>query len=492
MIEPPIIRFENVSFRYSADEQLLEDASLALCAGEIVALLGDNGAGKSTLAKLADGMLLPDAGRVTVSGFDTADPASLPEARRRIGYVFQDPDDQIVATIVRDDVAFGPANLGLPREEVWTRVDEALAIVGMKAFARADANALSGGQKQRVAIAGALAMRPEALVLDEPTSMLDDGARAELLATLGKLRDDGLAILMITHDLDAARQADRMLVLDGGCLQEADNAQEAEALLLRARAQARARVREAHETRAAALQEESPLVLLEGASFSYEPNTRNAPTGPHALANATLAIERGELLAITGPNGSGKSTLIRLLNGLAVPTEGTVRVFGQDTATREGRNHAREHVGICFQYPEKQFFEPTVLGDVAAGPLNQGLHADEARKRAHDALHSVGFEPEAVASKNPFALSGGEQRRVAIAGFLAMKPDVLVLDEPCANLDIPAHASLLELIADLNARGTTVVLVSHDRGDVDALATRIVTLEEGRITRIDTGPSLLP
>ena len=217
----PILRTENLTFRYTTEEgaapTVLDGVSLSIQAGEFVAVLGHNGSGKSTLAKHFNAILLPTAGKVYVDGMDTCDEDHLLDIRRRVGMVFQNPDNQIVASVVEEDVAFGPENLGVPSAEIRRRVDEALAAVGMTEYAHHAPHLLSGGQKQRVAIAGVLAMRPECIVLDEPTAMLDPVGRKEVLDTVRRLnRDAGITVVLITHHMDEATQADRLIVMHDG------------------------------------------------------------------------------------------------------------------------------------------------------------------------------------------------------------------------------------------------------------------------------------
>ncbi len=217
-----IVSINNLVFEYKDEEtgertRVLDGVSLDVRRGEFLAVLGHNGSGKSTLAKHMNAILVPTSGSVTVDGLDTADDSKLFDIRRRVGMVFQNPDNQMVATIVEEDVAFAPENLGVPRDEIRRRVDEALEIVGMSAFKRHAPHMLSGGQKQRVAIAGALAMRPELLVMDEPTAMLDPSGRAEVIETVKKLnRENGMTVVLITHYMDEAVRADRVIVLDSG------------------------------------------------------------------------------------------------------------------------------------------------------------------------------------------------------------------------------------------------------------------------------------
>ena len=217
----PIIQTENLTFRYTTEEgvapTVLDGVSLSIRRGEFVAVLGHNGSGKSTLSKHFNAILLPTAGKVYVDGMDTCDEDKLLDIRRRIGMVFQNPDNQIVASVVEEDVAFGPENLGVPSVEIRERVDSALAAVGMSEYARHAPHLLSGGQKQRVAIAGVLAMRPECIVLDEPTAMLDPVGRKEVLDTVKRLNTEaGITVVLITHHMDEAAQADRLIVMHDG------------------------------------------------------------------------------------------------------------------------------------------------------------------------------------------------------------------------------------------------------------------------------------
>jgi len=219
----PIIEFQNVSFAYTAEDDTpvsaLRGLSFALGKGEFAVMLGHNGSGKSTAAKLCNGLLIPQEGRVLAAGMDTADEAQLFEIRKRVGMVFQNPDNQIIAAIVEDDVAFGPENLCVPPEEIRTRVDESLRAVGMYEQREAEPHKLSGGQKQRTAIAGVLAMQGEAIVLDESTAMLDPKGRAEVMQAIQTLvRERGIAVLLITHFMEEAVQADRVMVMHEGRL----------------------------------------------------------------------------------------------------------------------------------------------------------------------------------------------------------------------------------------------------------------------------------
>lgn len=213
----PLLRFENVSFSYDKKISAIKGVSLSVERGEYVAIIGHNGSGKSTLAKLANGLIKPDCGTVTVGDFSTSDKKSVFEVRKRVGVVFQNPDNQLVASIVEDDVAFGPENLGVPRKEIGERIDFALKAVGMEKFRRSSPTRLSGGQKQRIAIAGVLALKPEILVLDESTAMLDPQGRKEVLDVVEKLnREQNVTVITITHYMDEVVGADKVYVISDG------------------------------------------------------------------------------------------------------------------------------------------------------------------------------------------------------------------------------------------------------------------------------------
>ena len=217
------IKFDNVSFAYDAEEEqpirAVNDFSLTVPEGQFLAILGHNGCGKSTVAKLVNGILVPTKGKVTVAGMDTADEDKTVDIRRNVGMVFQNPDNQIVATIVEDDVAFGPENLGVEPAEIRKAVDAALKAVGMYEFRKREPHRLSGGQKQRVAIAGVIAMNTKCIVMDEPTAMLDPQGRKEVIDTVMKLNKEfGITVILITHFMDEAVKADRVVVMDDGCI----------------------------------------------------------------------------------------------------------------------------------------------------------------------------------------------------------------------------------------------------------------------------------
>ena len=550
-----MIECRGVSFSYDGAVPALDGVDLNIEDGEFFCILGGNGSGKSTFAKHLNALLQPDAGTVRISGMDASDPELVYDIRSTAGMVFQNPDDQLVATLVEDDVAFGPENLGVPSAQIAQRVREALKGVGLVGFERHETHALSGGQKQRVALAGVLAMEPRMLILDEASSMLDPRGRKGLMKACHALHDRGMTIVMITHFMEEAAEADRIAVFQAGrvamlgtpeeILTRADELAELNldmpescrlGMALRAKGvPVHAQVREvdmvaevaqtyAERSGAGTVGQSStpqseivggtvsadnednvpePVIELSHVSYSYSLSARerrrwhkrsaaegssnkqalwgNDPSSPWALRDVSLTVRRGEFLGLAGHTGSGKSTLVQHLNGLIRPQEGSVCALGLDLSNKKDAAAVKAKVGVVFQYPERQLFAETVAQDVAFGPHNLGLPQDEVDRRVESSLSRVGLDLSAVGDKSPFELSGGQQRRVAFAGVLAMEPEVLVLDEPMAGLDPAARRDFLELIDRLHRDGLTVVMVSHSMDDLANCCDRIVVMNEGAV-----------
>lgn len=503
------VRLAHVTLRYG-NSVALDDVTLEVCRGERVCVLGANGSGKSTLASVICGLLAPDEGDVELAGHAVCtggvpDLAAYRDARRQLGLVFQNPDDQIVTSVVADDVAFGPENLGVPRAQISVRVARELRRVAMEKYAHADPSRLSGGQRQRVCIAGALAMEPAVLVLDEPSSLLDVRGRAAIMRVMGRLAAAGATLVHVTHFMDEALAADRVVVMQHGHVAlegtpdevfAAKNAQVIEALGLEMPFEARLAVAlrqagaaggaiaapgapsdEKPAACAACAHTAEPLAILaRDLVFSYGPDAQ-------ALDGVSLEVPVRATTAIVGQTGSGKSTLLRLLCGLEAADAGSLTVCGINAATKRGRRQVRRAVGYVMQHPERQLFAQTVAEDVAFGPRNQGLSAAEVEGRVAHALDLVGLADRRDAS--PFELSGGQQRLAAIAGVLAMEPELLVLDEPTAGLDPRGRARLRALMADLAAHGVTLLQVTHSMEDA-ARADHVVVLDQSHVLAAGT------
>lgn len=509
----------------------IDQVDLDIQEGQFIAILGHNGSGKSTLAKHINGLLVPTEGTLWVDHMDTSSQKDIWEIRQKAGMVFQNPDNQIIGTVVEEDVGFGPENLGVPTEDIWKRVDESLEAVGMTAYRHHSPNKLSGGQKQRVAIAGVMAMHPKCIILDEPTAMLDPNGRKEVLRSVRELNQkEKVTVILITHYMEEVIWADDVYVMDkgkivmhgepreifskvdqlkkyrldvpqvtllayelkrsgvkmpDGILTIQELVQALEQKDVTAPAEWRTNIEPMVSIgKKTPEKEEKKSLELEHISYVYNPGTAYEM---HALKDINLNIPQGQFVGIIGHTGSGKSTLIQHFNGLMKPTDGHIFFEGQDIwAEQFPLRGLRSQVGLVFQYPEHQLFETDVLTDVCFGPKNQHLTQEECEKRAKEALEHVGLD-ESYYAKSPFELSGGQKRRVAIAGVLAMNPKVLILDEPTAGLDPMGRDEILEQIALLHkTRGITIILVSHSMEDIARYVERIIVMNHGEKAFDDT------
>ena len=527
-----MIKTDNLIFEYEKrDEEgnvigthrAIDEVNLDIEPGQFIAILGHNGSGKSTLAKHMNAILVPSGGTMWVDGKDTKEEENLWDVRQTAGMVFQNPDNQIIGTVVEEDVGFGPENLGVSTEEIWQRVEKSLSAVGMIEYRHHSPNKLSGGQKQRVAIAGVVAMCPKCIVLDEPTAMLDPNGRKEVLRTVEELRKrEHVTVILITHYMEEVIGADRVIVMDQGHVVMDGTTREIFSqveLLKKYRLDVPQVTMLAHglkqrgldikegilttneliealekvgdwrqnqkktyvghaETVVKKEKKENPILKLEHIEYVYSSGTAYEK---RALKDINLDIYEGEFVGVIGHTGSGKSTMIQHLNGLMKATSGALYYNGENIYDEKyNLRQLRNNVGLVFQYPEHQLFEIDVLTDVCFGPKNQGLTEEECKKRAIEALELVGLS-EKYYDTSPFDLSGGQKRRVAIAGVLAMRPKVLVLDEPTAGLDPKGRDEILDQIAYLQKeRNLTVILVPHSMEDIAKYVDRIVVMNKGR------------
>jgi energy-coupling factor transport system ATP-binding protein len=569
------IKFVDACFAYGENNQILalKDILLEVKQGEFIAIVGGNGSGKSTLSKLINALLVPSNGSVLTLGLDTCSTSedTIFEIRSQAGLVLQNPDSQMVASIVADDIAFGPENLCVAHNEIITRVDEALDAVKMDDHRNANPAHLSGGQKQRICIAGLLAMRPQILVLDEPAAMLDVRGRRGVRRVLRNLHAAGLTVILVTHFMEEAAGAERIVVLNSGEIvlqgkprevfkqgellramgldvpftvqlsdelnrfgldvpvvaspeqlldavafaagiieQRLDSADAGRVLLSDSSYTptdtntpadtklpnfGRARAGNAHEQSSGplsslvsaaprlpeseALQESasSPVIQLNGVSFSYSSNGQETK----ALDDVSLTVYPGEFLGIIGHTGSGKSTLLQLMAGLIKTSTGQAIACGVDLSSKKLTRRLHSKVGVVFQYPERQLFATTVATDIAFGPQNAGLNTEQCDNMVRRAMQMLELNYDRYAERSPFELSGGEKRRVAIAGIVAMDPDILIFDEPTAGLDPHGRNCLLNVIKQLNRAGKTIILASHAMDAVANLCNRVLALDHGQV-----------
>jgi len=519
-----IIKTENLTYTYPIGEKpAFSNVSITINKGEFVLLTGPSGCGKTTLCRCFNG-LIPHfyngtlEGKITVAGMDVTE-HPIHEFAQHVGLVFQNPENQLFALSVEKDVAFALENLGLPREEIRRRVDWALEVTGITDLKDRAPYELSGGQQQRVAIASVLAMKPDVIVLDEPTSFLDPLSAKKIFDVIGGLnRGLGITIILVEHRLDlAARYADRIIVMDEGKIildgkpREVFSSEEARLVgvgipratrlyqVLKGMGldlggvpitseEASKMVREVLTRRAPSKnplgrREAGTQVLPAGKAGSktvieVEDVYYTYPNGVEALRGVSLRVREGEFVAIMGQNGAGKTTLVKHFNGLLKPTRGRVLIDGVETRGVSVARLARK-VGFVFQNPDHQLFCETVEKEVAFALKNFGFDEETTRKRVDWALNILDLTEYRDVS--PFMLSGGERKRVALASVLAWDPEVLILDEPTIGQDYRQKERLMNFIMQLNAQGKTVIIVTHDVEFVAECKPRVILMAEGKI-----------
>lgn len=519
----PLIELSDVTFTYPGQgqnlKQVLNGLNLEIHTGEFVAIVGANGSGKTTLLRLINGLLTPQSGSVRIEGLDTRLKANLGQIRQKVGMVFQYPEDQVVATTVAEDVAFGPENLGLPSAEIRQRVDEALTTVGLKEHENRPPHMLSGGQMQRLALAGVLAMRPKVVLFDEATTMLDPAGRKMALEWMTRLHREAMTVVFITHHMEEAALARRVVVLNEGRIALDGRPEEvfsdAQSLVkfglgLPRPARFAERFRpwlgsmlprplhpedwisklptpssgctsgNAYLLKNERLEEGEKIIEVRDLSHIYLDGT---PLAHQALSHLDLTSYRSTSLGLLGRTGSGKSTLLQHLNGVLRPQKGSIRVgeYFLENPQTSTRTIAR-FVGMVFQNPEMQFFEQYTGDEISYGPRQIGSDEPLA-ERVRWAMTLVGLDFEKFKDRLVFTLSGGEKRKVALAATMALRPSVLLLDEPTAGLDPASHLEILSRLSTLQSEGMTIVLSSHRMNDLAALSQRLAIFDKGRVIR---------
>ena len=519
----------DVTFVHAKGVVALDHVSFSIPAGKHTCIVGANGSGKSTVASILSGLTAPDKGTVTFLGTTVVNDGQVDfEAyktiRPQLGLVFQNPEDQIICSVVADDIAFGLENLQVPSDQITPLVEQQITLGTLTKFASENPQMLSGGQQQRVAISGALVMKPQILILDEPSAALDVVHRNNVMGLVEKLRAAGKTIVHVTHFMDEVVSADHVIALDDGrvafegtpealfeqhelveCLhlEEPFAYQVAHALnnrgvvvckspsaqrvldeLTELLATAPQGARSAGEKGGVAEScgamaagcggvatadsvSEQAAVSVRDVTFSYQ---------KPVLKNISVDVQKGSHVAVIGSTGSGKSTLARLICALDTPDAGSLCVTGLDTRQKQNRRKLHGIVGYAMQQPERQLFAQTVAEDVAFGPTNLGLSACDVASAVNAALELVGLSHKADAS--PFELSGGQQRLCALAGVIAMHPKVLVLDEPTSGLDPYYCSELRKIINSVLEDGCTVIELTHSMEDA-AETDQIIVLHEG-------------
>ena len=503
------IEFRNVSFQYEGSKTFaIRDINLAIAPGEIVLITGPAGSGKTTLCSCING-LVPHyhegklSGQVLVRGYDTAR-ARIGGLASLVGMVFQDPESQLVTASVADEVAFGPENLGVPRDEINRRVPEALAATRLPGYDDRDPHSLSGGEQQACVIAAIYAMHPEIYIMDEPLANLDPAGRAQVLKVVVDVaKRRGKTLVVVEHSLEEVLPlVDRLIVLDRGEIVRDGPVGEVlaggdlprvftrpaivrlgEKLRLdplpltpegfyRALS-ARYALRKAHTNSSKPLESARGEAVIEmhGVSFSYD---KKYP----ALDNIDLTIYAGELVAILGRNGSGKTTLVRHIIGLLQPDSGSVSVLGKDVAVTPTHELAQD-VGFCFQNPNHQIVSFNVRAEMTFGLRAHNVDPAEYERRIQEALAFVNMLDTIDAEI--FDLGKGQKQRLALASVLTLKPRILIIDEPTTGQDPHMTGEIFEIIKRLNDAGATVLMITHKVDYAAIYAQRAVVMQQGRI-----------
>lgn len=515
---PDFIVVENVSFAYPQHEgqnhPALCNVHFKVRAGEFAAIIGPNGSGKSTLARLLNALLLPESGQILIDGLDTRDPGNHARIRSQVGLVFQRPQNQIVATTVEEDVAFGPANLGLDPALIRECVDTALRQTGLSEYRQRPSHLLSAGETQRLALAGVLAMRPRCIIFDETTAMLDPLGRAMVMEQIRELNHQGITVMLITHLMEEAALAERVLLLHDGQLVQDDSpkivfsdarsiqryglglppAREAALELRKYFPQLTPHILSAQvllqslpafklkqsspaKPYAPSNVESAPLVQVRGLSYVYQ---RNTPLAHTALDGLDFSMQERHTHALIGATGCGKSTLLQHLNGLLRPQKGSVRVGPFDLADADlDVQELRRMVVLAFQQPEDQIFEQYVGDEIAYAPRHLGYQGKLADVVAQ-AMQSVGLDFETYKDRLTSTLSGGEKRKVALASILAIQSQVVLLDEPLAGLDPRSVDELLRTLDQQRQQGKSLLISTHQYEELMPILQNVSLLRHGK------------
>ena len=492
MAESPLI-IENLSFRYrDHQDKAIDRITFSANQGEILLIAGASGCGKTTLIRAVNGLIPRSykgelSGRIMVFGEDTSS-WKLSQISQKVGTVLQDPERQILGTKVLNEVAFGLENLGLPRDEILQRVDEALAYLKISDLRARDTFNLSGGEKQKVALAGVLAMRPSILLLDEPLASLDPASAQDSLDMVRILADEGMTVLMIEHRVeDVLRiRPERVMFMDGGQvrylgalsgLSKVVNYHEvklpAEDVVERAKqdkAPAELKILPSAADPASWKWKSETLVKFEDVAFGYEPDSE-------ILHGINLEIKRGDVIAVLGPNGAGKTTFVKHAIGLLKPKSGRVLVNGQDTKELSVAQIAST-LGYVFQSPSHMLFAPTVREELAFGPLNMKHPKDQIDQEVKAALKIVNLSDNE--QDPPLALSFGQQKRVSIAAILAMRSRILVMDEPTAGQDYQNYMNFMDSILQMPGF-EAILFITHDVDLAVIYANRVLLIADGRL-----------
>lgn len=501
-----MIKIENLTYNYpNVITPALDNINLEIQEGEFILLVGPSGCGKSTLVQCLNGIIPKVAGgdlrgKIKIGGKDISN-CKVHQLSKYVGMVFQNPNAQLFGLTVEEDVAFGPENLGIARDEIQKLVEKSIGIVGIEKLRKRFTFTLSGGEKQRTAIAGAIAMEPKILVFDEPTSDIDPVGTKQVLETLKRInKDRSITIILIEHKIDEVFGiADRTIVMDRGkiildgktCEVFTHNLDLLESIGIYP--PQLIRLSRMLSVKPSYNDIFSYFNSLNGSfqEFSEVKNIKKSPSkvvfedvwfnyrgGPPALKGISLEIKKGEFIAMIGPNGSGKTTLLSCLIGFIKPGKGRILIDGQDIKNLCVADLAIK-VGYLFQNPDLQLFTDTIAQEVGFGLKNRSLAAADINKKVAQAMEIM--ELSEYRDRHPHSLSRGQRQRLAVASILSMEQEIIVLDEPTTGQDRGHLSKFLSQIKKLNDAGKTIIMITHDMSIVAEYAERTILMEEGKI-----------
>ena len=514
------IVFNSVSYSYPGDSKnVLSNISFQVDEGKFTVIMGRTGAGKTTALMCMNG-IIPQVmegkltGSIIVADMDVAK-YRVQTMTKHIGLVMQDSDTQVFGKTVEEDVAFGPRNYMIPREEIFKRIDEALERVRLVGYNKRGTSQLSGGEKQRLAIAGVLAMKPSILVLDEPTSELDPIGREEIYQTITDLKSEkNTTIVAVEHSSqEISQKADQLIIINDGTVawsgkpsdffKDLDLVEKnsikplpvsifgwelyqnglitkdevpltvSDALELTKKLLNGKKIKysasDSMKTNLEVLSQ--PVLSIDNLTYQYE-------SGKTALKKVSLQVEKGDFVAIIGQNGAGKTTLAKHFNGILTPTSGTVSVCGENISKKDS-SELTQYIGYVFQNPDHQIFSTSVYKELAYGLQNLNLSEEEISKRIDEVLKLTNLSQ--YRDEHPFSLGKGQRQMIAVASILVMRPSILVVDEPTTGLDWLGVNKMMDLICELHKNGTTIVMITHDMDIVARYATRVIVMQKGGI-----------
>ena len=482
-----VIEFTDFSWKYKSSKDLvLKSINLKINKGEFVGIMGPTGAGKSTLCSCINGLIPLRTrgwikGTVEVLGTNTRN-AKMTDIGRRVGLVFQDPETQFVMMTVEDEIALGLETLSISRRNIRERIQWALKVIGLEGYEEKSPDELSGGQKQRVAIASIMAMRPEILILDEPTSDLDPQGKREIFELLDSIRKEfDLTIILVSHDTKKIMQfCNRVIIIDDGEIKFDDRTSQLSNnidLLQEIGIYYPSSTLNYQETSDIKTEinhiKRNPLIKASNLNYTY-------PNQTQALKNVNLEIYRNDFIAIIGKNGSGKTTLIKHFNGLLKPQQGEV-LLNNKSITDYTISQVAQTIGYCYQNPDHQLFKNTIREEIEFGLRNLKFHEHEIERRYNEMVELLDLKKFEEIYESTFYLSKGIRQRLALASVLVLEPDILIIDEPTTGQDFRMIEEFMKILKDLHERDHTIIIVTHDPRVIAKYSKEVVILDNGKV-----------